>query len=274
MKRALVIVAVGVGVAGFAPPAPADFGLGLFKRRQQARADQPAKAADPAKPDPDEAKAKGKAEPLSKVKQIVLTLQADPDAAKRQAAVAELARLDPRTNPEVLPALVASLQRDPAEDVRVAAADAVGGLKPVSQSAGLAMEAALASDPVPRVRETIKAALWQYHLNGYQTPPSAPTGVQSAEPGYAARPRVSTSASPAVRTDTTFKPITSGVGKAISVPPSPEPPLARPKPAAKPVPPASGPVLTPTVAVPPPAATGPAVPLPAIPTVPVPPATE
>ena len=240
MKRSLVLMGLAAGVAGFDQPAVAvDFGLGLLKRRQATRPD-----------------------PAARAKALIVTLQSDTDDGKRKAAAEELRGLDPRNHPDIVSALATSLQRDPSPEVRIQAADSIGKLKPVSQPAGLALEAALGSDPDAKVREAVKSALWQYHLNGYKTAAAAPAG-QSAEPAFAPAPSTtSTSAKPAVPTGgpVTFQPITTGVGKPPAFTPSPEPPLARPKPSAPVVVP---PTPVPAVAPTPPPATG--VPLPEIP---------
>ena len=86
-----------------------------------------------------------------------------------------------------MPALIGTLQRDPSPAVRAEAAESIGKLHPVDQPAGIAMETALSSDPDPKVREAVKSALWQYHLNGYRTPPAGnPYATQTAEPPLAA----------------------------------------------------------------------------------------
>jgi hypothetical protein len=228
-------------VAGLlAPAAPAvDLGLGIFKR-------------------------KPKTDTADRVKQLVATLQSDPDEKKRSAAVEELRGLDPRQHADVVPALVGSLQRDPAPAVRAEAAEALGKIKPVTQPVALALEAVQANDPTPAVREAAKSALFQYHLNGYRSANPAPTGTaQSNEPPFAApRPVLKTVPSNPVPvgTETGFKPIANGVGKGVFATQTAEPPLAKPKgeprpatPLPAPAPaPALVPANPPTIAVPPP----------------------
>ena len=197
-QRSFLVVGA-VGLVGVDRPAPGvDFGLGLFKRRTT-KVDAP----------------------LSKAKQLVEVLRTDPDEGKRKDAATELKGLDPRSNPEVIPGLVASVQKDPSPAVRIKAVEALGELKPVSEPAGLALEAAAKADPDPKVREAINAALWQYHLNGYRTPESgSPLSMMTEKPG-----EKRTSLKPADG----FLPIKNTVGKVVAPLVSPEPPLAAPK---------------------------------------------
>ncbi|MGL6095279.1 MAG: HEAT repeat domain-containing protein, partial [Fimbriiglobus sp.] len=159
---ALLLTAVVIATVP-APRASAgiDLGLGLFKK-------------------------KPKADATSKVKQIVATLQSDPDEKKRRTAAEDARDIDPRANPDLLPALAASLQNDPSPAVRSEAAESIGKLKPVDQPSGLALEAALGADPSDIVREAVKDALWQYHLNGYKSPAADKQfPAQTAEPPFA-----------------------------------------------------------------------------------------
>jgi hypothetical protein len=234
---------------------------------------------------------KPKPEAAGKAKSLVATLQSDPDEKKRVQAAEELRSVDPRTNPDVVPALIGALQKDPSTAVRTEAVEAIGKLKPVSPSAAVAMETALQSEPDPKVREAIKAALWQYHLNGYRPPPTGGAlATQTTEPPFS-QPRAATvTPRPGGGTaDSQFRPITNSVGKGVVYPPTAEPPLAKPKPPAAPkseprtvLPPTPSilPPPLPATAVPEPMAakpSGPAVPSGApmpLPTIPVPPATS
>lgn len=231
MNRIVPFIALATILAVAADANAIDFGLGLFKRKQQPQ----------------------KAEATTKVKQLIATLHNDMDEKKRRAAAEELRGFDPRNAPEVIPALIGSLQRDPSPTVRIEVVDSLGKLKPVSTQAGIAMETALQSDPDAKVREAVKAALWQYHLNGYRPPTNSPFATQTSEPPLAPK------------TTTGFRPITNTVGKSVNYPQTAEPPLAKPKPKSAP---------TPTVA-PPPKATDPPkttlpLPMPTTPTIPPP----
>lgn len=201
-----------IGLAFTDPtPAPAiDFGLGLFKR-------------------------KPKAEPGAQVKSLLDTLQSDTDEQKRLAAAIGLRNADPRTDAEVIPTLIGSLQRDPSPAVRSQAAETLGRLKPVYQHAGLALETAAQSDPAAAVREAAKAALWQYHLAGYRSLPVNPQVVpQTAEPPIAALRSAPSAGSPqrlnAIPNPGSvpaFRPISIGMGKTATFQQTVEPPLNR-----------------------------------------------
>lgn len=105
----------------------------------------------------------------AQVKRLIDALRADPDERRRRAAVAELRDADPRVHADVVPALVAGLQKDPAPQVRADAAEAIGQFKVVFPVAGLALETAAEADPVRAVRDSALQALWEYHLIGYRS---------------------------------------------------------------------------------------------------------
>lgn len=104
-----------------------------------------------------------------KSKQLVDTLRADPVEARRSAAAADLREHDAKGNMEVLSALIGALQRDSSAAVRVQAATVLGEISPYSAQAGLALERTAEGDRSFEVREAAKAALWEYHLNGYRS---------------------------------------------------------------------------------------------------------
>ncbi|MGL6074098.1 MAG: HEAT repeat domain-containing protein [Fimbriiglobus sp.] len=238
LRRWVLLAAVVGFVGGEVSARPIDFGLGLLKRRQ-------------AKPDP-----------VSRAKQLIETLKSDPDEAKRRAAALELRGMDPRNNADVIPALTLSLQKDPSPIVRIEAIDSLGKLKPVSQTAGLAMESALETEPDAKVRDSIKAALWQYHLNGYKTPSgSVPLAIQGGGDNTPGTTTSSKSTMPRP-TDTAFQPIKNSVGKIMPAATSTEPALAPKKlPAPNNVPPKS-------IELPKPVPSTPPAPMPAKPPVP------
>ncbi len=111
------------------------------------------------KPKVDEAKAHA----------LIETLKSDPDEKKRKAAADELGGADTRTCPDVAPALIAALRKDASVAVRVEAAEALRHLGETFPQAGVALEAAVESDPSPLVWLAAKRTLWEYHLNGYRT---------------------------------------------------------------------------------------------------------
>jgi hypothetical protein len=126
-------------------------------------------------------------------KQLVETLRSDADERKRKAAALDLRDFDPRTHQDVIPALVAALQKDPSPSVRSEAAESIGLFKAVFPVAGMALEKAAESDPIPSVRASAKQSLWEYHLNGYRSAKGA-DGIagQTPEPPFAraASPRI------------------------------------------------------------------------------------
>lgn len=125
----------------------------------------------------------------AQVRRLTDTLKTDGDEKRRRAAVADLREADPRLHPDIIPALVGALQRDPSAAVRADAAEAVGQFKVVSPAAGAALEAAAEADPVGGVRDAAQQALWEYHLSGYRSSKGA-DGIagQTAEPPLAAKP--------------------------------------------------------------------------------------
>ncbi|MDB5309899.1 MAG: repeat protein [Gemmataceae bacterium] len=105
----------------------------------------------------------------AQVKRLIDGLRTETDEKKRRAALAELRETDPRSHPDVIPALTAALQRDTSPQVRADAAEAIGQFKIVFGLAGLALETAAESDPSRSVRDSAQQALWEYHLTGYRS---------------------------------------------------------------------------------------------------------
>jgi hypothetical protein len=183
-----------------------------------------------------------KEEPPPKARSLVETLKSDPDEKKRKAAAVELRQHDPRTNADLIPTLIATLQRDPSPAVRAEAAETIGKLKPVAQQAGVALEQTLAADPADEVRKAAQQALWDYHLNGYRSAGVNPAHPQTPEPPVA-KPRPAPAALPPViaakpATPAQPRPVTSGVGKGAIHSQTVEPPLAKPRPTVAPPTPA------------------------------------
>lgn len=222
MPRFPASLAVVAALTAASSASAIDFGFGLFKRRQPA----------PNQP--------GKADPATRLKQLLATLQSDTDVDRRKAAAEELKSVDPRGHAEIFPVLVGTLQKDPNPGVRSAAAEALGSLRIGSAVAGAALEEVEKSDPDEGVRATAKAALWQYQLNGYKLSSAGPRTGQTAEPPFA-KPTPSVSAR--IPTEVTFRPITQGPGKGEARETA-EPPFARSKA------PVSAPAQTPRVSAP------------------------
>lgn len=136
----------------------------------------------------------------AKVKQLTDTLRTDTSEKKRKAAAVELREYDPRAHTELLPALVAALQKDASAAVRAEAAESIAQSKLVNTVAGNALETAAAADPARTVRDAAKQALWDYHLIGYRSTTGADGFVgQTPEPPIAKRPAPRPTAVPAVR---------------------------------------------------------------------------
>jgi hypothetical protein len=194
----------------------------------------------------------------TRVKQLLDTMRTDADERKRKAALAELRDADPRMHGDVMPAVVASLQRDPSPAVRAEAADTLRHYKVVLPVAGLALEAVAESDSSPLVRDAAKQALWEYHLGGYRSakgtdgfagqtpePPLAKPAVRVARgsaavvvPASAVKPAETTLQDPPPLAPVPVVAAPQGMGEGIrtilsSTPPpvlnqTAEPPLARP----------------------------------------------
>ncbi len=133
---------------------------------------------------------RGKGKSDSQVRQLVTTLRTEPDEKRRRAAITDLRDAEPRTQADVVPALIATLQRDPAAQVRADAAEALGNYRTVFPLAGAALETAAEADPAPVVRDMAKQALWEYHLLGYRSSRGSDGFLgQTPEPPVAARPQ-------------------------------------------------------------------------------------
>lgn len=223
MNRIAKILTATLIVASAQQARAIDLGLGLFKRKSQPSAPSTSKS-----------------DSSLKIKQLVATLQSDPDTDRRKVAAETLRTLDPRNNADVIPTLVSTLQNDPNAGVRAIAAESLGEIKSIYPTAGAALESSEKSDPDANVRAMAKSALWQYHLNGYKTSPSASVANQTGEPPLAVRkpagvPLPPTKPQPVV-SESSFRPITQGMGKGANLQPTAEPPLAKPKAASVTVP--------------------------------------
>lgn len=112
---------------------------------------------------------KSKPNPTVRVPELVNTLKADSEERKRAAAAEELREYDPQAFPEIVPALIDALQGDASWTVRLEAAQSLGRLRPVAQSAGQALERATQSDESLRVRIQARYSLTMYQLSGYRS---------------------------------------------------------------------------------------------------------
>jgi hypothetical protein len=219
MKRIRHILAAATLIATASPGYSIDLGLGLFKKKPADPATAPAKAAD------------------DKVKQLVTTLQSDMNVERRKAAAESIRSIDPRNSPDVIPALVGSLLKDPSPSVRSSAAETIGSMKSVYTTAAEALAHAEKNDPDSGVRAAAKAALWQYHLNGAKVANTVTTPLnQTPEPPLSKKPITPAVTNPmpspiaqVPKESTEFRPISQGIGKVQMFQPTPEPPLAKPK---------------------------------------------
>ncbi|MFM7149742.1 MAG: HEAT repeat domain-containing protein, partial [Gemmataceae bacterium] len=107
---------------------PVEAGIGLFGRKKDA------------------------ADPKARVPELISSLKSDRDADARARAAEELRNYDPTAHPEIIAALSEALLTDSKPNVRTEAAASLGKIRPVSQNAGEALEAALANDSSMRVR--------------------------------------------------------------------------------------------------------------------------
>lgn len=215
MKRFLPALAATVALGSASPAFAFDLGLGLFKKKPVGPSTTPAKS-----------------DTSTKVKQLVVTLQSDTDIDRRKAAAEALRTHDPRNNPDLIPALITSVQKDPSPAVRALAAETIGLYKSLYPSAASALDSAEKTDPDAGVRVAAKNALWQYHLNGFKSPTTvAGSTGQSNEPPLATPKPAPTivAVKPPASVASDFRPITQGMGKPQTFQPTAEPPLAKPK---------------------------------------------
>lgn len=110
---------------------------------------------------------KPRANPVQRVPELIVTLKASQDERHRTLAAAELGTMDAATFAEIVPVLADALQTDPKAGVRMEAASSLGSLRPVSQTAGQALERAASGDDNLRVRWHAKSILMKYRLAGY-----------------------------------------------------------------------------------------------------------
>jgi hypothetical protein len=113
---------------------------------------------------------RAKPEPSVRVPELIGILKTEQDERKRSTAVQELRQYDPRSFPEMIPALVDVLQNDARPGLRLEAMHSLSTLRPVSQIVGEALEQTAANDKSLRVRLQARTTLISYHWSGYNTP--------------------------------------------------------------------------------------------------------
>lgn len=130
--------------------------------------------------------------PAERVAELLVTLKTDQDLSKRESAASELRQFEPKTFPEIIPALIETLQTDPKPEVRREAAESLGRLSPVSQQAGWALEQAASKDSSWRVKSQARLSLTWYRIKGYRSngkpTEDLPPELELAKPGQTAPP--------------------------------------------------------------------------------------
>jgi hypothetical protein len=126
-----------------------------------------------------------KPNPAERVPELISVVKTEKDEHKRVSAAEELRQYDGNTYPEIILVLADVLLTDGSSSVRAEAADSLARLRPVSQSAGLALEQALAKDSSMKVRMQARYALLQYHWAGYHSTLKESPLIQTKEPPVA-----------------------------------------------------------------------------------------
>jgi hypothetical protein len=102
-----------------------------------------------------------------RVGQLLTILRSDLNEDNRLHAAEELGRLDGSHYPEIIPLLIETLRSDPKPAVRAEVVDSLSKIRPVTQEAGKAIEAAK-EDGSFKVRWHARSATRAYHNAGYQ----------------------------------------------------------------------------------------------------------
>jgi len=176
---------------------------------------------------------KPKGNPAERVSQLIVTVKTDSDESKREHAARELREFDPQTNPDLINVLVDVLQNDPKPSVRAEAAQSLGKLRPIAQTAGWALEEA-AKDSSLRVRLQARSALMSYRISGYRSEPKV-TEMPAAKTTAVAPTRTGFWPFSSIKSAVSSQPVTPA--RAVTTETAP-PPLAQPEPSATQPPPA------------------------------------
>ncbi len=102
-----------------------------------------------------------------RVGQLLTILRSDLNEDNRLHAAEALGRLDGERYPEVIPLLIETLRSDPKPAVRAEVVDSLVKIRPITQEAGKALEAAK-EDGSFKVRWHARSAARAYHNAGYQ----------------------------------------------------------------------------------------------------------
>jgi HEAT repeats len=153
----LILGAVGVWAALGAQPAHAQL-FGFFKK------------SPPPPP------------PAQRVGELVTIVRTDGDERKRTAAVEELRNFDTKAFPEIVPVLAEAAVKGTKPGVRAEAINSLVRIRPISNIAGQAIEAASQHDDYWRNRMSAQTALVRYRMAGYTSPtPPPPAPPQNAK---------------------------------------------------------------------------------------------
>lgn len=143
-----------------------------------------------------------KAAPSQRVPELILIVKTDPDDRKRAQAAEELREYDANTFTEIVPVLADVLKNDKKSNVRLEALNSLAKIRPVSATAGQAIERAAAEDDTWRIRWTAKTSLTRYHLAGYVSRKTEPMkGKVTEEPPLLTEPMPLPRIDPAPRVD-------------------------------------------------------------------------
>jgi hypothetical protein len=127
----------------------------------------------------------------SRINQLIQIIQTDVDEKRRETAIEELSKADPRLNQGVIQVLADALRKDTSPAVRLAAVRAIGRHKTVFVLAGRALEFAVETDSSPAIQKAAKQVLWEYHLLGYKSAPTTDDFTwQTVEPPIAKPARI------------------------------------------------------------------------------------
>lgn len=119
---------------------------------------------------------KRRPEPAPKVPELIHQLQGSDQARSRSTAANDLRQYDAKQFPEVIRALIHSLEHDVNPSVRAEAAQALGRTHPITQAAGQALERAASKDSVWRVRMQAWSSLKGIQIQGWRN--QGPSAVE------------------------------------------------------------------------------------------------
>ena len=169
-------------------------------------------------------KRSAKPDPAVHVPALLEALKSHKDERARADAAGELDEYDAKAFPDILPALVEALKSDPSSAVRSRAAESIGKVRPITVTAGYALERAAADDDSFKVRLSARTALLKYRVLGHMP------GVkieESVEPPLAAGTAAKNTASDTVLRPTPAPVPTDGP---VLAPPLPAAPAPKPMP--------------------------------------------